>query len=99
MLENIELGSKLKHDFKVMSSKEGIFMKDLILNEAREILSSDYSVPTIEREENYTSLIINVSEDLKDEIKSYCNMNDIRLRDFWIECIHKSMRRYNGTGN
>ena len=97
MLENIELGSNLKHDFKVMSSKEGIFMKDLIITEARDILSSDYTVPSIDREENYTSLIINVSEDLKEEIKSYCNMNDIRLRDFWIECIKKSMRRYNGS--
>ena len=96
MLENIELGSDLKHNFKVMSSKEGVFMKDLIIAEAHDILSSDHIVPTIDREENYTSLIINVSEDLKEEIKAYCNLNDIRLRDFWIECIEKSMRRYNG---
>lgn len=96
MLENIELGSPLKHDFKVMSTKENIFMKDLIIAEARDILSSDHVVPSVEREENYTSLIINVPEDLKEEIKAYCNMNDIRIRDFWIECIKKSMERYNG---
>lgn len=94
MLENIELGSQLKHDFKVMSSKRGIFMKDLIVSEAHDILSSDYTVPATDREENYTNLIINISEDLKEEIKAYCSMNDIRLRDFWIECIRKSMRRY-----
>lgn len=95
MLENIEIGFQLKHDFKVMSTENNIYMKDLILNEAREILDSGSMVHQFDREDEYTSLIIDISPDLKDEIKYYCNVNKVRIRDFWMECIQQSMRRYN----
>ena len=97
MLENIEIGFQLKHDFKVMSTENNIYMKDLIVNEAENILSSDHTVPVVEREENYTSLIIDISEDLKRDVKDYCQEHRIRIRDFWIECIQESMRRYNDS--
>lgn len=94
MLENIELSSQLKHDFKVMSTKENVYMKDLILFEAEEILENDIEVPSVERSENYTSLIIDIEDELKDKIKTYCIQNDIRIRDFWVECVNRSMNRY-----
>ena len=94
MLENIELSSQLKHDFKVMSTKENKYMKDLILEEAREILDSNLSIPSVDRSEQYTSLIISIPENLKQEIKDYCSMNDVRIRDFWVECVVRSMNRY-----
>lgn len=94
MLENIELSSQLKHDFKVMSTKENKYMKDLILEEAKNILDSNLSIPSLERSEDYTSLIISIPEDLKDEIKNYCSINDVRIRDFWVECVNRSMERY-----
>ena len=94
MLENIELSLQLKHDFKVMSTKENKYMKDLILEEAREILDSNSTIPSIERSENYTSLIISIPEDLKEDIKDYCATNEVRIRDFWVECVNRSMNRY-----
>lgn len=94
MLENIEVGSQLKHDFKVMSTKENVYMKDLIITEAEEILDQNEEVPSLERENNYTSLIIDISEDLKNRIKDYCQDNEVRIRDFWVECIKRSMSRY-----
>ena len=94
MLENIELSSKLKHDFKVMSTKENKYMKDLILYEAHEILDNRLDVPTVDRAENYTSLIIDLDDELKEDIKDYCSGNDIRIRDFWVECVKRSMDRY-----
>lgn len=94
MLENIEIGFQLKHDFKVMSTEKNIYMKDLIINEANEILDSGHTVHQFEREDEYTSLIIDISPELKDEIKSYCKANGVRIRDFWMECIQQSMRRY-----
>ena len=94
MLENIELSSQLKHDFKVMSTKENKYMKDLILEEAREILDFNLTVPSLERSENYTSLIVSIPEDLKEEVKNYCSLNDVRIRDFWTECVNRSMNRY-----
>lgn len=95
MLENIELGSSLKHDFKVMSTKENKYMKDLIIVEARNILDNDLTVPILERETHYTSLIVDIPTSLKDEIKIYCRDEEIKIRDFWVECVKLSMRRYN----
>lgn len=94
MLENIELNSQQKHDFKVMSTKENKYMKDLIIDEAKEILELDLSVPFLERSDDYTSLIISIPEELKEEVKNYCSQNNIRIRDFWTECVNRSMNRY-----
>lgn len=94
MLENIELNSQQKHDFKVMSTKENKYMKDLIIDEAKEILELDLSVPSLERSDDYTSLIISIPEELKEEVKNYCLQNNIRIRDFWTECVNRSMNRY-----
>lgn len=77
-----------------MSTKENKYMKDLILYEAHEILDSKLDVPTVDRAENYTSLIIDLDDELKEDIKNYCSENDIRIRDFWVECVKRSMNRY-----
>ena len=94
MQENIELDIRDKQAFKILSAQRNVFMRDLIVREAREILSEGLPIPTVERKDNRTSLIINISTSLKDEVKDYCEMEDVRIRDFWVECIRRSIERY-----
>ena len=97
MQENIELKDTDKIKLKTVSAQQVTHMKDLILEEAHLIIENNYSVPRVKREdeENRTSLIIKVNDDFKDEIKTFCGVHSIRIRDFWVECVQRILRRYN----
>lgn len=91
MQENIELKDTDKIKLKTISAQKVTHMKDLLLNEARLIIDNDDIVPRTNREnsEDRTSLIIKVDDDFKDEIKRFCGVHSIRIRDFWVECVHR----------
>lgn len=97
MQENIELKDTDKIRLKTISAQKVTHMKDLILNEAHNIIDNNYTVPRVDREEEYcrTSLIIKVDDDFKEEIKNYCDTHSVRIRDFWVECVNRNLRRYN----
>lgn len=89
MLENIELSSENKKRFKVFAAEKDVSMKDLIMKEAREVMDENAFVPLTDRAEDYTSLIIDIPEDFKEEIKIFCVQKDIRIRDLWVECCRR----------
>lgn len=89
MLENIELSAEDKKRFKVLSVKKDISMKDLILEEAHNVIEEEAFIPSLDRAEDYTSLIIDIPKEFKEEIKSFCNQRDIRIRDLWVECCRR----------
>ena len=95
MQENIELGRKIKIEFKSLAAKNQVTMKDWLLNEAKEIIDNNEVVHRTEREDDRDSLIIKVPDDLKDRIKDYCEQEDVRIRDFWVECVNRLLERYN----
>ena len=97
MQENIELKNTDKIQLKTISAQKVTHMKDLILNEAHYIIENNCNVPRVDREEekNRTSLIIKVDDDFKEEIKNYCDVHSVRIRDFWVECVQRNLRRYN----
>ena len=96
MQENIELKDTDKIRLKTVSAQQVAHMKDLILAEAHLIINNNDNVPRVEREDeiNRTSLIIKVDDDFKNEIKTYCDIHSVRIRDFWVECVHRVIRRY-----
>lgn len=96
MQENIELKNTDKTNLKVISAHQMTHMKDLVLNEARLIVDNNYNVPRVEREEekDRTSLIIKIDDSFKDEIKTFCGVHSIRIRDFWVECVQRVLRKY-----
>ena len=96
MQENIELKDIDKINLKMVSAQQVTHMKDLILNEAHLIIDNNYSVPRVEREEESerASLIIKVDDDFKEEIKLFCDTHSVRIRDFWVECVHRVLRKY-----
>ena len=89
MLENIELDSEDKKRFKVLSVEKDVSMKDLILQEARTVIDTEAFVPATDRAEDYTSLIIDIPDEFKAEIKEFCQHKDIRIRDLWVECCRR----------
>lgn len=95
MQENIELGRKIKVEFKSLAAKNQVTMKDWLLSEAKNIIDNNETVHRTEREDDRDSLIIKVPEDLKLRIKDYCEQEDVRIRDFWVECVNRLLVRYN----
>lgn len=89
MLENIELEVDTKKNLKIISAEKDTSMKDLVLKEAEAIISNNTIIPVVERAEDYSSLIIDVDVDMKKRIKQYCRNQDVRLRDFWVECVNR----------
>lgn len=97
MQENIELKDSDKIKLKTVAAKNVTHMKDLLLEEARLIIENDYNIPRVDREDekDRASLIIKVDDDFKDEIKTFCSVRSVRIRDFWVECVQRVLRRYN----
>lgn len=96
MQENIELKDTDKINLKMVSAQQVKHMKDLILDEAHLIIDNNDNVPRVEREDesDRVSLIIKVDDEFKEEIKLFCETHSIRIRDFWVECVHRILRKY-----
>lgn len=93
-LENIELNNNVKIKLKTISVQQSKHMRDLIVEQAHKIIDNNEYVPRTERDEDRTSLIIEVKDDFKQEIKTFCSIKDIRIRDFWVECVNKVIGEY-----
>lgn len=96
MQENIELKNSDKIKLKTVAAQKEAHMKNLLLDEAHLIIDNNYSVPRVDREEeaNRASLIIKIDDDFKEDIKTFCDVHSVRIRDFWVECVHRIIRRY-----
>lgn len=93
-LENIELNSNVKIKLKTISVQQSEHMRDLIIKQAHKIIDNNEYVPRTERDDDRTSLIIAVKNDFKENIKTFCSIKDIRIRDFWVECVNRIIREY-----
>lgn len=89
MLENVELSSESRKRLKVFAAQRDESMKDLLLTQAHQIIDNDSYVPSVERADDYVTLIIDVPEEFKEEIRTFCNRKEIRIRDLWVESCNK----------
>lgn len=96
MQENIEIRKQDKIKLKVISAQKERHMKDMITDEAHSLIKNNDFIPMLDREEeeNRGSLIIKLDDDFKGKIKDYCSTNHVRIRDFWVECINRIIRKY-----
>lgn len=96
MQENIELKDTDKIKLKMIAAQEVRHMKDLILIEAHDIIDNDYKVHRLKREDerNRVSLIIKLDDDFKETIRMFCDVHSVRIRDFWVECVHRIIEKY-----
>lgn len=99
MQENIELAKKDKVKLKVVSAAQSQHMKDLLIKEAHTIIDTNADVPLVERSTDRTSLIIKIDDSLKEEILTFCEVHQIRIRDFWVECTNRIIKRYKDEKN
>lgn len=97
--ENVELNIDDKKKFKVIAAEQGVTMKDLLLTEAVNIMNNGDPVPSREREDekDRSSLIINIPTDLKDDIRLFTSINDIKIRDLWVESVNRIIQRYSNV--
>ena len=72
-------------------------MKDLLLSEAHEIIDSDAFVPSVDRANDYVTLIIEVPKEFKDDIRQFCYRKDIRIRDLWTESCRRVLGDFDET--
>lgn len=89
MLENVELSSEDRRRLKIFAAQQDKTMKDLLLSEAHKIIENDAFVPSVDRANDYVTLIIEVPEDFKEEIRQFCYQKDIRIRDLWTESCYR----------
>ena len=97
--ENVELNINDKQKFKVIAATQNKTMKDLLLQETKEIIQNNEKIPikNREEEENRTSLIINIPTEFKKEIKEFTEKKGIKIRDLWVESVNRILRRYNNV--
>ena len=99
--ENVELNKETKKKLKIIAAQEGVSMRDLLLTETKSIIQEDAEIPIREREkeENRSSLIINVPIEFKDDVRLFVNTHDIKIRDLWVESVDRIIKRYDNVQN
>lgn len=99
MKENVELNNDVKKRLKVIAAENDTTMKQLLLNEIDDIIRENRYIPCKEREdkESRSSLIINLSNETKDDIRLFVNENDIRIRDLWVAAADAIIERYDNV--
>ena len=99
MKENVELNNDVKKRLKVIAAQNDTTMKQLLLDEINDIIMEERYIPSKDREdkENRSSLIINLSNETKDDIRLFVNENDIRIRDLWVAAADAIIERYDNV--
>ena len=94
--ENLELSKNDKKKLKVIAAEQEKTMRDMVLFEAAEIIGWDLEVKETEREpkETRTSLLVNIPQEAKDDIRLFSKDKEVRIRDFWIQCVNNTIKRY-----
>lgn len=94
--ESIELGKESKKKLKIIAAEVEKTMRDLVLFEAAEIIGWDLEVEKSEREpkETRTGLLINIPQEAKDDVRLFCREKEIRIRDFWVQAVKNTLKRY-----
>lgn len=92
MIENIEMLPEMKKNLKRIALEKGTTMRELITNAILTIIDNDDAVVETEKNNDFTSLTINISKQNKDKIRKYVYYHDCKYRDIWMAAAYKAIR-------
>ena len=84
MIENIELYEDLKLQLKHLSVDNNTSVSEWMLKGAYYVLNNDPDI-TITPVGKYSTYTMNIPSSLKEDIRSYVDERNIKIRDFWIK--------------
>lgn len=84
MIENIELYEDLKLQLKHLSVDNNTSVSEWMLKGAYYVLDNDPDI-TITPVGEYSTYTMNIPSSLKEDIRSYVDEKNIKIRDFWIK--------------
>lgn len=84
MIENIELYEDLKLQLKHLSVDNNTSVSEWMLKGAYYVLNNDPDI-TITPVGKYSTYTMNIPSSLKEDIRSYVDEKNIKIRDFWIK--------------
>ena len=84
MIENIELYQEDKTRLKHLSIDKGTPLSEWMLKGAYYVLENNPEIPNTPVGD-YATFTMNISSELKKEIRTYIVDKDVKIRDFWIK--------------
>lgn len=88
-LENIEINKKMKTQLKIIAALNNTTMKDLVLSKITNIIENDEPIEQITVSHERETLMINIGETLKAQIRQHADEHDIKIKDIWVEAIQQ----------
>ena len=85
---NVKVDKKDKKRLKAVSELSNSTMKDLLNNEAINILNENQTLMPFNKTGDTTSLLFQLDENLKTQIETYSFKNNKNTRDFWYTALH-----------
>ena len=89
MIENIEMLPETKKNLKRIALEKNMTMRELITNAVLAIIENDDAVKRTEKNNDFTSLTINISRKNKDKVRKYVYYHDCKYRDIWIAAANR----------
>ena len=89
MIENIEMLPETKKNLKRIALEKNTTMRELITNAVLSIIKENKRVEKTQKNNDFTSLTINISRENKDKVRKYVYYHDCKYRDIWIAAANK----------
>lgn len=80
--ENLVLYSDFKKKLKHLSIDNEIYVSVMLTNGAKYVLSNNLGIKKANFDD-YEPFTMKIDEELKKDIKSFCKMNNVKIKDFW----------------
>jgi hypothetical protein len=87
VIENIELYKDDKIKLKHLSIDKNTPLNEWMVKGALFVLNLDPEIEITPIDE-YTTYTMDIPNDLKQEIRSYTEKKEIKIRDFWVKVSH-----------
>lgn len=90
--ENIVLKSTSKRQLKHLSIDNDIYVSTMLVDAAKYILNNEKKVMRLSYDD-CEPFTMKINEDLKTEIKQFCQENDVKIKDFWNEAADIAIQK------
>lgn len=92
---NIKVDKNEKNRLKSFAESNNTSMKDLLNNEAINILNENKTITSFNKTGDTAPLVFQLDENLKEQIETYSFKNEKNLRDFWNTALHYILHNQN----
>ncbi len=80
--ENLVLYSDSKKKLKHLSIDKDIYVSTMLVNGAKYVLDNRLEVKKASSD-SYEPFTMKIDEDLKRDIKLFCKLSEVKIKDFW----------------